>query len=55
MSKYAIICKFMGIWPIEKALQAWMRNHWIPKGEIDLHLGSKGFFTVVFTSIEDKD
>ena len=26
-----------------------------PKGNIDLHLGSKGFFTMVFTNIEDKD
>ena len=26
-----------------------------PKGGINLHLGSKGFFTVVFTSLEDKD
>ena len=25
------------------------------KGSIDLHLGSKGFFTVVFSNIEDKD
>jgi len=29
--------------------------HWKPKGGIDLHLGSKGFFTVVFSNIEDKD
>jgi len=25
------------------------------KGGIHLHMGSKGFFTVVFTSLEDKD
>jgi len=55
MQTYAIICKFMGLWPIEKALQSWIRYHWKPKGSIDLHLGSKGFFTVVFTNIEDKD
>lgn len=50
-----IICKFMGLWPIEKALQNWIRYHQKPKGSIDLHLGSKGFFSVVFTNIEDKD
>ena len=55
MQTYAIICKFMGLWPTEKALQAWIRYHWKPKGSIDLHLGSKGFFTVVFANIEDKD
>eukprot|EP00253_Pinus_taeda_P008870 PITA_08870 len=27
---------------------------WKPKGSIDLHIGSKGFVTVVFTNIEDK-
>lgn len=55
MMEYAIICKFMGIWPMEKALQVWIRNQCKPKGEITLHLGSKGFFTMVFTNLEDKD
>jgi len=55
MQTYAIICKFMGVWPTEKALQTWIKYHWKPKGSTDLHLGSKGFFTVVFTNIEDKD
>jgi len=45
----------MDLWPIKKALQMWIRYHWKPKGSIDLHLGSKGFFTVVFVNIEDKD
>jgi len=45
----------MGLWIMEKALQAWIKIHWKPKGDIDLHLESKGFFTVVFTNIEDKD
>lgn len=44
----------MGLSPIEKSLQTWIRYHWKPKGSIHLHLGSKGFFTVVFTKIEDK-
>ena len=52
---YAIIWKFMGLWPMKKVLQALIKYHWKPKGGIDLHLGSKGFFTVVFTNIEDKD
>jgi len=55
MAEYAIIYKFMGAWLTEKTLQAWIRNHWKPKGKIDLHLGSKGFFMVVFISLEDKD
>ena len=55
MATYAAICKFMGIWPTEKALHTWIRNNWELKGAIELHLGSKGFFTVVFTNLEDKD
>lgn len=55
MGIYAIICKFMGLWPTEKTRQSWIRYHWKPKGSIYLHLGSKGFFTVVFTNIVDKD
>eukprot|EP00253_Pinus_taeda_P025496 PITA_25496 len=45
----------MGLWPTKKALQTWIKYNWKPKGSIDLHLGSKGFFTMVFTNIEDKD
>ena len=55
MRTYAIIFRFMGLWPTEKDLQTWIKYHWKPKGGIDLHLGSKGFLTVVFTNIEDKD
>lgn len=55
MQTYAIICKFMGLWPTKKALQTWIRYQCKPKGSIDLHLGSKCFFTVVFVNIEDKD
>lgn len=39
MRTYAIICKFMAVWPIEKALQSWIKYNWKPKGSIDLHLG----------------
>ena len=27
MRTFLIICKFMGLWPIEKALQTWVKNH----------------------------
>lgn len=40
---------------MERALHMWIRSHWTPKGETHLHLGSKGFFIVVFMSLEDKD
>lgn len=55
MTEHAIICMFMGLWLTERVLNVWIRSHWKRKGEIDLHLGSQGFFTIVFTSLEDKD
>lgn len=55
MIEHAIICKFMGLWPTERALCQWIKQHWRPKGDVKLHLGAKGFFTVVFTNLEDKD
>lgn len=55
MRTYAIIYKFMGLWPTKNALQTWIKYHWKPKGSIDLHLGSRGFFIVVFMNVEDKD
>lgn len=55
MSEHAVICKFMGLWPMERALCQWIKQHWRPKGDINLHLGAKCFFTIVFTNLEDKD
>lgn len=55
MIEHAIICNFMGLWPIERALCQWIKQQWRPKGDVKLHLGAKGFFTVVFSNLEDKD
>jgi len=53
MKDHALIAKFIGIWPTEKALIGWIQSHWKPKGHYDLQLGSKGFFTIIFFNIED--
>ena len=55
MQEHVIICKFMGIWPSKRALKGWIHAKWNPKGEIDLQLRSKGFFTVVFANLEDRN
>lgn len=55
MKENAIICKFMGIWPSERALKGWVQAKWNPKGEIKLQLGLKGFLTIIFALLEDKD
>jgi hypothetical protein len=47
MKTHALICKFMGLWPTERTLRNWIKYHWKPNGEVELHLGSKGFFTAV--------
>jgi hypothetical protein len=55
MKTHALICKFMGLWPTEKTLRNWIKYYWKPSGEVELHLGSKGFFTLVFMNLEDMD
>jgi len=54
MTDHALIGKFIGLWPIEKALHGWISGKWKPKGHITLRLGPKGFFTVIFFCLEDK-
>ena len=44
----------MGIWPIEKMLVGWINSTWKPQGHYDLHLGAKGFFTIIFFNEEDR-
>jgi len=55
MKDNAFINKFMGIWPTEKSLKWWIQHTWKPKGQVDLKLGSKGFFTTMFSNQEDRD
>ena len=55
MAEHAVICKFMGIWPSERTVCHWIRQQWKPRGDVKLHLGAKGFFTIVFSNLEDKD
>jgi hypothetical protein len=55
MKTHALICKFMCPWPTEKKLCSWIKYQWKPSGEVELHLGSKVFFTAVFMNMEDRD
>ena len=55
MKNHALICKFIGICPSEKELLKWIQIKWQPKGHIDLKLGAKGFFTVIFSNLQDKE
>jgi len=54
MTDHALIGKFLGFWPTEKALQEWIASKWKPKGQVTLLLGPKGFFTAIFSCLEDK-
>ena len=54
MKDHAIIAKFIGTWPNERDLVRWIHQWWKPKGDIDIQLGSKVFFTTIFHSLEDK-
>jgi hypothetical protein len=55
MKTHALIWKFMGLCPTEITLCNWIKNHWKPNGEVELHLGLKGFFKEIFTNLEDRD
>lgn len=54
MRDHALIGKFIGFWPTEKALYGWIAAKWKPKGHVTLQLGPKGFFTGIFLCLEDK-
>ena len=55
MRDHALIGKFIGLWPMEKALHGWITAKWKPKGHITLQLGPKGFFTAIFNYLEDRN
>jgi hypothetical protein len=52
---HALIGKFLGVWTSENDLARWIKVWWNPKGDYELQLSSKGFFTVIFYNLEDKD
>lgn len=54
MQDHALIGKFLGFWPTERALHGWIASKWKPKGQVTLQLGPKGFFTAIFNYLEDK-
>jgi hypothetical protein len=43
MKDHAVIGKFMGIWPLEKALLVWIKMRWKVKRDISLKLGPRDF------------
>jgi hypothetical protein len=55
MMEHALIGKFLGLWPTERDLTRWIKEWWNPKGDYEVQLSSKGFFTIILYNIEDKD
>jgi len=55
MKYHALIGKFMGIWPSKKCILIWINALWKVNGKLDLKLGSKGFFTTIFTDTSDQE
>ena len=55
MDDYALVRKFLGLWPSEHELVKWIHQWWKPKGHYDLQLGSKGFFSIILHNLEDKN
>jgi hypothetical protein len=48
MKDHAIIDNFLGIWPTNMDFVSWINSRWKPTYLINLKLGSKGFFTIIF-------
>jgi hypothetical protein len=40
---------------MEHPLLIWIAAKWKPKAHFDIQLGSKGFFTIIFTQLDDRD
>jgi hypothetical protein len=55
MMDHALIDKFLGLWPTERDLTCWIKDWWNPKGDYEVQLSSKGFFTIILYNLEDKD
>jgi hypothetical protein len=55
MQDYALVDKFIGIWPLKHELIKWIQQWWKPKGHYDLQLGTKGFFTIILHNLEDRN
>jgi hypothetical protein len=55
MQDYALVDKFLGIWPLKHELIKWIQQWWKPKGHYDLQLGTKGFFTIILHNLEDRN
>ena len=55
MQDHALIGNFVGLQPSKKTLVWWINSTWKPKGHYDMHLGSKGFFTISLLNLEDQN
>ena len=55
VSDHALIGKFIGIQPSDKAWIWWINSSWRMKGHFDIHLGSKGFFKISFINLDDRN
>jgi len=55
MKDHALICNFINVWLLEKDLTRWMKQKWQPRGHIELKLGARGFFMVIFSNLQDKE
>lgn len=53
MEDHTIISKFMGIWPKEFDILRWIQLKWNSEASINIFLGEKGFFTMIFDYLED--
>ena len=55
LAERGLIGEFIGLWPLPKAVDAWVQKNWrsLVKEGIKSHFFGKGFFVFIFEAIED--
>jgi hypothetical protein len=55
MRDYALVGKFLGLWPSERDLIKWKHQWWKLKGHYEIKMGSNSFFTIILHNLEDRN
>lgn len=55
MKYHALICKFLGVWQSKRDLTKWIQQKWQPQGHIQIKLGVKDLYMIIFPNMQDKE
>jgi hypothetical protein len=55
MREHVLIDKFLRLRPSKQDLTHWIKEWWNPKGDYEVQISSKGFFTIILYNLENKE